>query len=286
MCAGKSKYQRTGLMLFLGSFVAVSMAAAQSRQPGRVLRLNAPETSGAFLGIQMDDVTAGNMGTYKLSSERGVVVRTVEKGSPAEAAKLQENDVILEYCGIPVLSAMQFSRLVSETPPGRTVDLVVSRDGKKINVSAKLGKREGASSLDMGDMSRWFNFQAPGGQFYQFRVPQGPRGGMQIMPSPGTQGKPKLGVTVQVLTDQMAEFLGVTGKTGVLVTSVEANSPSASKLKAGDVILSADGRRVGNPDDLSRILDEKSGGTLDLKVVRDRKEVAVTIDLPAGPIKL
>ena len=288
MRAGRGGYQGIGLVLFLAVFAAVSTATAQSGQSGRMLRLEpAPATSGAFLGIQMDDVTAGNMGNYKLGSERGVIVRAVEKGSPAEAAKLQENDVIIEYCGIPVISAMQLSRLVNETPPGRTVDLVVSRDGKKLNVSAKLGQRENAlPSENPGDWSRWFNFQGPGGGAFQFRVPQPPRGSVQVIPQPRTPEKPRLGVTLQSLTDQMADFLGVSGKAGALVTAVDSGAPAASKLKAGDVIISADGHRVGNPEDLSRIVEQKADGKLELKVIRDHKEITVTVDLPSGSIKL
>ena len=87
-------------------------------------------SSGAYLGIQMADVTASNMSQYKLSSERGVIVRSVVKGSPAEAANLQNGDVILEFAGYPVWSSLQLSRLVQETPVGRKVELIVSRDGK------------------------------------------------------------------------------------------------------------------------------------------------------------
>jgi serine protease Do len=290
MCAGRGKYQGIGLVWFLAAFAAVSTTAAQSRQPGRVLRLEStPGTSGAFLGIQMEDVTASNMGNYKLGAERGVIVRAVEKGSPAEGAKLQENDVILEYCGIPVISAMQFSHLVNETPPDRTVDLVVSRDGKKMNFSVKLGKREdNLQSENLRDWSRRFDFQGPGGRTFQFRVPQPPQGGMRVIPQPGTQEKPRLGVTLQPLTDQMADFLGVSGKAGALVASVESGSAAASKLKAGDVIISVDGHRVGNPDDVSRVVEQKSGGKLDLKVIRDHKEISITVDIPAssGSIRL
>ena len=283
MRAGKVKYLGIVLVVVLAAFAAGFAAPPQSRQPGTVLRLE-PSTavSGAFLGIQMEDVTAENKGNYKLGAERGVIVKSVEKGSPAETARLQENDVILEYCGIPVLSAMQFSRLVNETPPGRAVDLVISRDGKKMNVAAKLGKRENeVQSWDPGDLSRWFN-QGPGGQSFQFRMPNPPRGSMWVLPRPTPEEKPKLGVTLQPLTDQMADFLGVSGKTGALVASVEPGSPAASKLKAGDVIVSVDGKRVENPDDVSRAVEQKNGGKLDLKIVRDRKEMSITVELPAG----
>ena len=284
MSAFNGKYHRIGVLAIVAA-LTVPVAGAQTRTP-RVFRLDTqPAISGAYLGIQMEDVTAGNMAGLKLAGERGVIVRTVEKGSPAEAARLQENDVILEYCGIPVISAAQFSRLVNETPPNRTVDLVVSRDGKKMNVSAKLGKRDDLPAGDFGDLSRLFSFQGPEGRSFQFRVPPE---GMRVMPTPRRDEKPRLGVTAQPLTDQMAEYLGVTGKTGAMITAVDPGSPAASKLKAGDVIVGADARRVTGPEDLNRIVQDKNGGKLDLKVIRDKKEISVTIELPAGggPIKL
>ena len=78
--------------------------------------------TGSYLGIRMEDVTSDNMASYKLDAERGVIVRSVDKGSPAEEASLREKDVILEYDGIPVISSTQLKRLVQETPPGRRAE--------------------------------------------------------------------------------------------------------------------------------------------------------------------
>lgn len=240
----------------------------------------------SYLGIQMEEVTAGNMAKYRLSSERGVIVKSVEKASPAEAAKIQENDVILEYAGMPAMSTMQLARMVRETPVGRKVDIVVSRDGKKVNLAAEIGKREGPLSPDRGITilprqgdGRGFEFFGPNGRMFQFNIPE--RRGLTINPVPRvfTLDKPRLGVTLEALTDQMAEFLGVPAKKGALVTSVEQGSPAASKLKAGDVITRADNQSVDNPDDLARIVQKKDDGKIDLKVIRDKKEVLVTVEL-------
>jgi serine protease Do len=241
------------------------------------------EPGGGYLGIEMEDVTAENMASYKLTAERGVIVRKVMKGSPAEAAGLQENDVILQYAGIPVLSAQQMSRLVRETPVGRKVDLAVSRDGKKLDLSAKIGQREKGPGVIEGGPGTMM-FQGPEGHTFHFRVPQGegpfPSGpGMQWF-GMGEPSKPRLGVTLQPLTDQLAAFLGVTGGKGVLITSVIEGSPAAGKLKAGDVIVSADGQPIDDLGELTRIVREKpEGGKLELKVVRDKKELTVTVDL-------
>jgi serine protease Do len=270
-----------GVLIGLGLWAAA--AAAQSRNSGVIRMFPELAESGAYLGIQMEDVTPANLSAHKLSAERGVIVRAVEKGSPAESAKLQENDVILEYCGMPVISAAQFGRMVRETPSGRIVDLSVSRDGKKLTISAKLGNQPPPAEDNLGNIQRYFNLPAPGGRNFQYRVQ--PR--TMVPPLDRPPDKPRLGVSLQPLTDQMAEFLGVTGKTGAMITAVETGSPAAGKLKAGDVVISADGKRVADPDDLSQIVQQKSG-KLELKVIRERKEVTVSVDLPpnAGPVKL
>ena len=80
----------------------------------------------------------------------------------------------------------------------------------------------------------------------------------------------------------MGEFLAVPGKKGALVTSVSAGSPaSAASLRAGDVIVRADEEIVADPRDLIRAVERGgSGSRIDLKVVRDKKEITVPVDLP------
>ncbi len=270
-----SSFARFGfaaLAVFLAFSAAPPSSRAQTRSFPYVIQMN---STGAYLGIQMDDVTSTNMSRYKLSSEKGVIVRSVQKGSPAEDAKIQADDVILDYAGTPVWSSAQFSRLVEETPPGRKVDLVVSRDGKRVNLTATIGTRsDRAASSDRNlfprdFMDRIFPFQPPGDRGDEGSTVQTRR--------------PRLGVTLQPLTDQLGEFLGVPGKKGALVSSVLEGSPSAGKLKSGDVIIAADGKQISEPDDLIQLINNKSAGSLNLKVIRDKKEVSVVVNLPALP---
>ncbi len=278
--AGKIKI--AGLVLIVLVCVLVPLLYSQSR------RIVTVQTDGSsYLGITMEDVTADSMAKYKLTSERGVIVKSVEKGSPAETARIQENDVILDYASVAVMSASQFSRMVRETPVGRRVDLVVSRDGKKVNLTAQIGKRPGSNLEEFGSVApggsgRTFEFFGPNGRTFQFRAPDG-RGLLRSFPNDGfwLQGsRPRMGVTLEPLTDQMAEFLAVPGKKGALVTSVSEGSPAASKLKAGDVIISADTKSISSPDDLSRILQgKKDDEKVNLKIIRDKKELSVTVEL-------
>ena len=282
----RAKIKLAGTCLLILTCASIPSARAQNqvqrpRNAVTVLLGDSP-----YLGIQMEDVTSNDVAKHILSGERGVIVKQVEKGSPAETAKIQEKDVILEFSGMPVLSAAQLSRMVHETPVGRKVDIVVSRDGRKLNLTAQIGEREGQPGLgrnyDMlpGD-GRGFEFFGPEGRAFRFRVPGGNQFFYQM---PGMGGRvlegQRLGLNVEPLSDQMAEFLGVKERRGVLVTSVAKDSPAASKLKAGDVVVQADGQNVYSPDDLARIVQRKEGGSIDLKIVRDKRDLTVTVDLP------
>jgi len=272
------KYVIAIAAVFLACNMVLPFAAAQTRMYSNVLQL---DTSGAYLGIEMENVNASNLSKYKLSAERGVVVRAVKKGSPAEAAGIKEDDVILEFGSNPVWSSMQFSRLVRETPVGRNVDLVISRDGKRMNLRARLEVDEGRGASNLWEMLPE-GFSGPG-QYYQFRAPD--RLGSGSGTRTAASNKPRLGVSVQPLTDQLGESLGVPKKKGVLVSSVIEGSPSVGKLKALDVIISADGKDIESPEDLTRVIRDKSDGSVNFKVIREKKEITVVVNLPAGEEK-
>jgi serine protease Do len=274
-----SRFKKSGLAVMAVLIVCVAalpVSYAQSKSLPYVLQMNSNK-SGAYLGIEMDDVTSANMSKYKLSGEKGVIVRSVQTGSPASDANLREDDVILDYAGDKVWSASQFSRLVEETPPGRKVELGVSRDGKRITLTAQIGSRDSRRSD--------YRWEAPEDLGRIFRdLPQ-----LRLAPenrgnsADETARKPRLGVTLQSLTDQLGESLGVPGKKGALVSSVLEGSPSAGKLKALDVIIHADSSEIREPADLTRLVRDKSQGNITLKVIRDKKEITVVVNLPSVP---
>jgi serine protease Do len=269
-----SSFGRFGFAALAVLLICCAALPVYSQSRSLVIQTN---TSGAYLGIQMEDVTATNLSKYKLTSEKGVIVREVQKKSPAEDAKLQEDDVILEYGGYPVWSSAQMSHLVEETPVGRKVDLVVSRDGKRITLTAQIGSRDGRRSENRmeiipgdryGQMFRDFQFNFPDFRNRNANQPT---------------SKPRLGVTLQPLSDQLAEYFGVPGKKGALISDVKEGSPSAGKLKSGDVIIRVDAKEVKDPEDVIQAVNDKSEGSLTLNIIRDKKEITVVVTLPARP---
>lgn len=95
----------------------------------------------AYMGITYQEVDPQIASALSLPATTGIVVLTVESGSPAQKAGLQERDVILALDSEKLdqdhsLVVLLFSRKV-----GETVTLTVLRDGKQIQVNLTLGAR-------------------------------------------------------------------------------------------------------------------------------------------------
>jgi membrane-associated protease RseP (regulator of RpoE activity) len=99
-------------------------------------------------------------------------------------------------------------------------------------------------------------------------------------------GRGYLGVRLVDLTPELREYFGVPRDAGVLVGSVEADSPAGKAgLKVGDVVTAADGDRVDSPRDLTRAIRRKKAGDqvkLDLARERAKKQITVTVGERAG----
>ena len=77
-------------------------------------------TGGSRLGVSIRDVEESDSKTAKAAGA-GVIVEEVATDSPAEKAGIRKGDVIVEFDGERVRSVRQLTRLVQETPAGRTV---------------------------------------------------------------------------------------------------------------------------------------------------------------------
>jgi len=241
---------------------------------------------GGALGVSLDEVGADDASRLRLPEERGALVRSVEPDSPAAAAGLQADDVIVSYQGEPVHSATQISRMVRETPAGRKVALEVSRGGATQKLTATL--REGRRSLmTPGDFNFDFDVPLPA---IDIRPPRPPRPPRAPRPPAGERDdfdfrdlwggrRGRLGVTYQELTDQLARYFKVEG--GLLVSSVEEGSPAAAAgVRAGDVIVRANGKVVRSSEDLRDQLDAaEPGAEMTLGLQREGRALEVKAKL-------
>lgn len=227
---------------------------------------------GGYLGVTLKEVSSGDVARLGLPEESGAIIEQVLPDTPAEDAGLQASDVILRYAGQKVLSATQFRRLVSETPPGRNVEMTVWRNGSELVRTVEIDTRKGTHSRyhipghRAGDILENFDIEIP-----EFHLERGDQN-IFVLRSPA-----RLGISGESLTSQMAEFLGMAGKSGVLVMEVLDDSPAAAAgLKAGDVIVSCDGEEIGG---ISALRSHLSEGEHSLTIVRGgiRQTLSVTI---------
>jgi serine protease Do len=90
-----------------------------------------------------------------------------------------------------------------------------------------------------------------------------------------------LGVAIQDLTAELAEYYGLEGRNGVLIAQVFKDDPAdKAGLKANDVVTSIDGRAVSTGRELSQVIaDTKVGKKTKISFVRDGEEQTVSVRL-------
>lgn len=263
---------------WIGAGMLMAQPAPPPPPPPVVLTQLEVFSGGGYLGVGVSDINAERMKALKLTEERGVEITRVERDSPAEKAGLKVGDVVLEYNGQRIEGAQQFSRMVRETPEGRQVRLLISREGVTQTITATIGSRRlpGMSRADQERLQEQMKKLQRRFEDIEIQIPDVPQVFMAIR-SGG------LGIEAESLTDQLAEFFGV--KQGVLVRRVLKGTPAEKAgLKAGDVITRVDGAAVTDPQDISRklrALREKT--TFPLTVVRERKEMTIQVTIEPSP---
>ncbi len=230
---------------------------------------------GSRLGISVREVEDEDLKGARLSAPAGAVVEEVSESSAAQKSGIRQGDIIVEFDGDRVRSARQLTRLVEETPAGRKVSAVVIRDGQRVTLNVEPDSGGGAMFDSLRGLEDW-------GRNFSWNVrpvvpPVPPAPPAPAVP-PGWRmdewlfrGNGRLGITVDNLSSQLAEYFGT--KEGVLVTSVQDNSAGAKAgLKAGDVITSVNGSAIDDPADLRRRLQNIDvGEEFTLTVMRDKK---------------
>ena len=224
----------------------------------------------AWLGVQLEEVTADRAREMKLPGEYGAVVTHVNEDSPAAKAGLKESDVVLEFAGERVRSAAQLKRLIRETPPGRNIPVKLSHDGQTRTVTVALEARQ---------------LGLAGPQIYMPEIPR-----IKLPDFHFGFGTPSLGVSADELTPQLAEYFGVKQGKGVLVREVDSGTPAEKAgLKAGDCIVRVGSKEIGSVGDLQRALADQTRDSADgkrqveLTIVRDHREITVKAELGRRP---
>ncbi|REJ76355.1 MAG: PDZ domain-containing protein [Acidobacteria bacterium] len=286
--------RKVSVVILLSTLLtAISLAQDTAPEPdeekalGRVFSM--AFGGGSYLGIEIRDVTSKNYSELGLTEVRGVHVSRVVDDSPAAKAGLREGDVIVRFDGQTVTSTKKLTRLISEVAPDHTVDMTVVRDGGELRLAVTVGKRDFP-----GFSNGTFVFPAPRPPAAPGApdAPEPPKAipfpmpNIQIAPPTGLGenfvwafgNRRTIGVSVNSLSKQLGDYFGVEEGKGLLVTSVEDDSPAAKAgIQAGDVIVDVDGSEIGRMNDLVKALNSEKEGDVTVTVIRDRSRRTFTV---------
>jgi serine protease Do len=248
---------RTGTYEGYGFAIPINLArivAEDLINTGRVRR--------GYLGVMIQAVDATFAKANGLDKAQGVLVGTVQEGSAASAAGIEDGDIILSVDGKEVNQPNELQSLIARRHPGDVVALVIYRDGTKIekNVTLKERNVKGETVASNDEDSDESSTDET---------------------STGTVKLENLGLTVKNLTADVKEKAKVDN--GVQVADVRTFSEAYNRgLQPNDVIIEADRRKVSSVSDLKRIIESHKPGDAIMLRVKDKSGTSrfVAIQIP------
>ncbi len=185
-----------------------------------------------WLGVHIQAVTEEIAETLGLKEATGALVASVIPDGPAEKAKMKAGDVILKFDGREVSKMRRLPRLVADTEVGRSVDIEVWRDNKKVTLKAKV-EELGESPAEVAAKS------------------SGSRKGSESTID-------ALGLRLSSITPKLKKKYSLDKDLkGVVVTKVTESGPAAEKgIRPGDVIVEISQQEVAEPADIEKKVAE------------------------------
>jgi len=216
-----------------------------------------------WLGVAIQSVDQDIADSLGLKNAAGALVSSVQPKSPAAAAGIQPNDVILTFDGKEVQDSRHLPRLVVETPIDHEAQIKLWRDGKELVKSIKVAEMPDSKQLASATIDE-----------------------------PGKSDKKEdqtvtqLGLGLAPITgDSRQRYQLGDDVSGVLVTSVSPDSVAADKqLAPGDVLLEVNQQEVKTPKDVVAKVDEarKANKKSVLLLVQGQGGVSRFVALPVA----
>ncbi len=219
-----------GIGFAIPSSLAKSITS-QLKEKGKVVR--------GWIGVAIQTVTPELAKSFGMKEAKGALIGDVVKGGPAEKGGMKTGDIIIKFDGKDVKSSSDLPRLVAEMPVGKTVDVIIVREGKELHLSLKIEK------LTEEKIST-------------------------VQPNAPVQS---YGMKVDNITPQMRQQFGATEKTGVIVVSVEQGSMAEEAgIRPGDVIKQANRKPVRNIAEFNEAMSKSSKGQPVLLLLKRGKQ--------------
>ena len=174
-------------------------------------QLHEGKVTRGVIGVSIADVPREGYEVLGLEDANGVTVSAVGEGGPADQAGMRPGDVIVGYNGERVTNTEDLQGRVVATAPDTVIPIEIIRDLERMTLDVTIGE------LDLEDE----------------------RTAAVMTPDTGEETSEGFGITLQNLTPNLAQQLGVPeGTAGAVVSDVASGSPAeTSDVRQGDVIL-------------------------------------------------
>jgi serine protease Do len=234
-----------------------------------------------YLGVDVRDISSDQVSVLKVRDVHGAEIIMVDHDAPAGKCGLREHDVILQMNGQAIEGRDQVRKMLHEFAPGKTVQLIISRDGQQMTINTQMSTREEVERLAWEQHLTPADSQAGNdasemaqGSALRSNSSKSFLGGVLTAPA-------YTGAMLEKMTAQLADYFGVPTGAGLLVRSVEPNSPAAvAGMHAGDVVVRAASRSISTVGDWARALKGKNK-SVPVVVLRDKKEQTLLLTLDA-----
>ena len=130
-------FSQSGGSVGIGFAVSSNLAKQvtdQLKQYGRTKR--------GWLGVLIQEISQEIADSLGMKSAKGALVSSATEGGPAEKAGVKTGDVILKFNDIEIESMKELPKVVAGTPVGKSVPLVILRNGKELTLNVVLGELE------------------------------------------------------------------------------------------------------------------------------------------------
>ena len=172
-----------------------------------------------WLGVSIQGITPDLAASLGLAQAKGALVSSVVQNSPADQAGIRTGDVIVGYAGKPINNANDLPFLVAGTPVGNTVSLQVFRGNQETPVTVAIGRMKEE----------------------------------EVIASPTE--KDDLGLTVEQITPDIAEDLGLEQTHGVVITAVAPDGlGDEAGFQPGDIVREINRQPVRDLSDYRKIM--------------------------------
>jgi serine protease Do len=172
-----------------------------------------------WLGVSIQGITPDLAASLGLAQAKGALVSSVVQNSPADQAGIRTGDVIVGYAGKPINNANDLPFLVAGTPVGKTVSLQVFRGNQETPVTVAIGRMKEE----------------------------------EVIASPTE--KDDLGLTVEQITPDIAEDLGLEQTHGVVITAVALDGlGDEAGFQPGDIVREINRQPVRDLSDYRKIM--------------------------------